>query len=327
MNRFYSSVALAGAIALSACSAKITDDAKDKQIKEEAAKWPAFSDQSLAGKIFGKSWSAASAVARVSSLDSSNIIISLYAESVANSCSVSAYSSKPYATVSIPAAYTVTEYRVDLYDTTAGYKNALAFNETTILGANTYVADRSRVSVASIDETGFQAYIWATTSQSISAENVSEINGQIHVSDCRKAVAFSEWTSLTGNYQLQTFDGATQDMRPITLQEDTQSKFYDNASSSYIDAMPFPLYYSAYNQYNFGPMEGLGVSKVSTTATSKILQYSYNGPINYSNKDITLILDMTVTKQAQYLYVEYTLEVPGLVTKTSHKFTLVKSQY
>lgn len=330
MKLFYSSVLLATAIAFTGCKAKITDDSDKQRVDEQNAKWPAYSDQSLAGKILGNDWAAVSAVARVSDSNANELDIYFYGESVTNACNVTPITNKAFAVINhIPADYAVTEFKTDLYDANQD-KKPITFVETG-LSITASTADRSRVSISSIDATGFQVYAWAITVPGIFNNTTSEINGQIHVTDCRKMVAFSEWTALKGNYKLQAFDGVTQNLRPLVIQEDPQDKFYDNASGTYLNALPFPLYYSVSSgsdaQYSFGPMDGVGTSKVSTTATTKTLQYSFNGPINYNNKDITLILDMTATKQDQYLYVEYTLEIPGFVTKTSHKFTLVKSQF
>ncbi|MNY65483.1 hypothetical protein D3C86_2027550 [compost metagenome] len=71
-------------------------------------------------------------------------------------------------------------------------------------------------------------------------------------------------------------------------------------------------------------MEGLGKTIYDEFNGTKTLTYSFDGPINFEGSDVTLKLDMTVVKTSSNVKVQYTIEVPGQINKTSHSFTLRK---
>lgn len=318
---------MAASILIFSCSVKVKDA---DVVKELGDGWPAYSDQALSGTVFGQEWHSQTVVARLSSFNAEEIRVYFYSENTANACDSSAISSKPYASVILPANLTATEYKVDLTNLFANptsiVKNPLVFVSTGV-STNAVAANRTKISITSFDETGFTVSAFADSG--VVDGTSSSINGVTHVTDCRKVAPFSVWSELKGSYGLQSFDGQTQDLRPMTIKDDIQSKFYDKASGSYIDAVVFPLIYSispsSEASYTFGPMDGLGTTQVTTTATSKTYKYAYNGPLNYNNVDITLNLDMTVTVEGTFLFVNYTLEIPGHATKMSHQLTLRKN--
>lgn len=310
-------------VLISACSAKLNKD--DDKVKEQGDGWPAYSEQPLSGNVLGQSWTVKTAVARLVGVNNDQISVDLYSENVLNACTNMVLPSKPYASIILPKNYSLTEYRADLLSRSSEVKNPLVFSSQGVVSKNV-VATRTKLRITDITENGFAALVYANSD--LFEGHISEINGGVYVADCTKVAAYSVWNDLKGNYQLYSYDGAPQDLRSLSIKEDVQNKFYDNTTESYLNAMVFPLLYSVSPNselsYSFGPIEGLGLSKVSSTAISKTYKYSYNGPLNYGNTDITLILDLTATLENSYLYVTYTIEIPGHAAKTSHQFTLRK---
>lgn len=255
-------------------------------------------------------------------LNDKEIGIEFYPEVNSKACTSSLMSSKPYATVVIPAAYTATEYVADL--STPGTGNPLVFSVLSTSAQN-LVAEKTKVRINSISGEGFNASVFAKGTDVDG--NVSEINGKIDVTDCAKAVDFSVWDELLGWYNLVSFDGTSVSTQTAILDYDS-SDFYSNTSESYLKSLTIPLYYSVGQatsaSYNFGPLEGLGSTSIRDENGIKTYKYSYHGPVKFKGMDITMNLDLSVAKYGNKLDVTYTLEVPSYITKTTHSFTLSK---
>lgn len=322
MNMFFklvSGVALASLV--TACSAKVDAPPNPFQGVNDAFKtWPEYSDAQLSGKIFGKEWKAVTAVARP--INEKEMSLDFYPEVKSNACTSALTSSRPYATVIIPKAYTATEYYADM--ASPGTGNPLVFTEVNGAPKN-LIAEKTKMRINTISAGGFNVSLYAVGVDTDGYQ--SEINGKIDVVDCAKAVDFSVWDELKGWYSLSTFVGNAVVSRNTILEYDS-SKFYDRASGRYVKTLIFPLYYSvgasSDASYNFGPMEGLGVTTITNHNGIKTYKYSYSGPMTYKGIDITMNLEMSVATWGNNYTVNYTLEVPGHVTKTSKYYEMQK---
>lgn len=307
---------------MTACSASV-DSPQNlfPDIGNSSKSWPAYSEQALAGNVFGKKWNAITAVAK--KINDKEISLEFYPESKAKACTTAYTNTMPYATVVIPAAYTTTEYAADLLNP-GGTGNPLVFTEVNGAPKN-LAAEKTKVRVNSISASGLNVSVYATGLDLDGYQ--SEINGQINVVDCAKAVDFSVWDELKGWYNLTSFDGASVYQRTAIVEYDS-SRFYSRSGQRYLKALTFPLYYSVGQNsdasYNFGPIDGVGVTTVKTENGMTTYKYSYSGPMTFKGMDITMTLDLTVVKSGNTVDVSYTLEVPGNVTKTTHKFSMTK---
>ena len=307
-------------VALAACSKgnNSSSDGGDQRVQSDG--WTAYSDSALSGKVFGQDWSATNAILRPFGTDKKEISVEFYSDSVASVCK-NFQARKPYASVTIPADYTTTEYRMDL-NTGSGGGNPLVFSSPS--DGQNLIADKTKIRVNALNATGFEASVYA---QGTDEKGTSEINGKIQVTDCSKVVDFSAWDELSGWFNLTSFDGKSVTPRTSIIQYDTQ-RFYDRASSRYVKTLAFTLYEwvgdNSDSGYNFGPMEGLGQSSITEQNGQKTFTYSYHGAINFRGQDITLNLDLTAVKSGNTITVTYTIEVPNNVKKTTHSFVLSK---
>lgn len=286
--------------------------------------WPAYSTDGLSGKIFGSDWKAVAAFARPIPSDQNNLSLELYAEPVATVCQNNFFLTKPYATVVIPKAYAVREYIRDVSRSPDGNGSALTFISTGAVKRD-LTADKTKLSIQSITEAGFEAALY---SQGTDNGEISEINGHVSVVDCAKVADFGVWDELVGDYRLSSFDGQNQDGRNSHIEFDRNNVYYDKVSKQYLKTLVFPLYKAVSpgrtESFTFGPMKGLGFSKLTTEGTVKTLAYSYHGPLTYEGTEITLNLEMKIVKSEGRLEVTYTLDIPGQFPVTSHQFILLK---
>ncbi|MGZ3805937.1 MAG: hypothetical protein ACXWRE_16680 [Pseudobdellovibrionaceae bacterium] len=312
-----------GTIALAlvtACSPHVSLDSLPFGGNPNLKSWPEYSEQQLSGKVFGQDWKAMTAIARP--LNDKEIGLEFYPDVNSKACTSSLMSSKPYATVVIPAAYTATEYVADM--SAPGSGNPMVFSVLSASAQNV-VAEKTKVRINSISGEGFNASVFAKGTDVDGS--VSEINGKIDVKDCAKGVDFSVWDELLGWYTLGSFDGMSVATQTAILDYDS-SDFYNDTSKSYLKALTIPLYYSVGQgssaHYNFGPLDGLGTTSIREENGIKTYKYSYHGPVKFKGMDITMNLDLTVAKYGNKLDVTYTLEVPSYITITTHSFTLTK---
>ncbi len=300
-------------LALAACKATVSAD--DPEFRANQLSWPRYEAKALSGSLFGTVWLAQTAVARTDVSSPSNLIVELYGEAITNACEFNpSISTKPYATVTIPKAYAVKEYQ----------ENPMSF---LVNGASTrkLVAKRTSLRVETVSSQGFIASFTADGIDDGGA--VSEMNGQINVTDCTKAVPFSSWEKMVGNYSLYSFDSVPQDLRHTQITLDQQS-FFDRDVKAYQKATVFPLYYSVSASsdasYNFGPIDAKGTTEKSVSGQQTVYTYHYNGPITFRGMDVTLKLDMTVIQYFSDVEIRYTIEVPGQIASSTHKMILKK---
>lgn len=277
---------------------------------------PTYADGPLSGKIFGEDWTAQAAVVRPFGTGGNQVSLELYAAGASSLCS-RPFTSAPFASVVLPADYQAQEYRADI---TSG--TPLVFTSTNAVSKNV-LADTAKVKITSVQATGFEAFIYAKATEADGT--ISEINGKIQVSDCRKVADFSVWDEFAGWYSLVSLDGRNVTSLTSIIQYDT-SHFYDTTAKKYVRTLSFPLYFAANGnssgQYAFGPMEGLGSTTVSEVDGVKTLRYVYNGPINFRGTNIILNFDLQVTKSADQVAVTYKVDIPDDPPSASHSFVL-----
>ncbi|MFZ3229734.1 MAG: hypothetical protein WA160_05990 [Pseudobdellovibrio sp.] len=318
-NKKYTAL-LAAALLFTACHAKISGDNAPLNFTQSSAPSD-YSEQKLSGSMFGQSWTVASAVARTTSAN--ELSIEFYSEVSADACTSHFFPTTPYATMIIPANYSITEYKADFLNGETG--NPLVFSYFGTSSQN-MIADKSKLKITEIDSSGFQAYLFGTALDK--NNQTSEINGTVHVTDCNKQVNFSVWSELSGNYQLQSFDGVAQNLQNFRIAFDMDYNFRSVTSKQAIKTLLLPLIKQISTSTDvtsyFGPMEGLGTTTVTTVDGVKTYNYSYNGPINYKGTDLTLILNIKIAKDNYNLTLTYDLEIPSYVSKTSHSLVLKK---
>lgn len=318
INLFGAGIAL---LLITACNPSVNVDPLIP-LSPSSKDWPEYSEQNLSGKVFGQDWKALTAVARPFGQEGKEMSLEFYPEIKTKACTSSQMSSKPYATVVIPANYSLTEYVADM--NVPGTGNPMMFSMLAGESKN-LMATKTKIRVNSITASGLNVSIYA---QGTDADGiVSEINGAAAVVDCAKAVDFSVWDDLAGWYTLQKFDGVSVEPRTSILRF-TNNRFYHRDTKSYLNTLVFPLYSSVGKDTDmssdFGPMENVGTTTVSSNNGVKTYTYSYHGPMNAKGLDVTVNLDMTVVKSGNALTVNYTLEVPNYIAKTSHNFALTK---
>lgn len=287
--------------------------------------WPTYAEQELSGKVFGQEWKALSAVARPNVGNAAEMILDIYPEKLTDACTGTAFSQKPFASVVIPAQYAQKEYVADMLNMTASQTgNPLVFMSMAGTPKNV-MAEKTKVRISAITGSGFEMSLYALGKEADGT--VSEINGKIKVTDCTRVVDFKEWEALAGWYALKSFDGVAQDGRTSIIQMES-STFYDRSTQQWVPAAVFPLYaqVSANSdmKFDFGPLKGLGETTMVKNGESTVYTYKYAGPIYADGLDVTLNLEMIVTKKADTLEVQYTLEVPKHISKVTHSFVLQK---
>ncbi|MBK7960766.1 MAG: hypothetical protein IPK04_05900 [Bdellovibrionales bacterium] len=289
--------------------------------------WPEYLDQPLAGKISGVDWAATVATIRPVSNKPEESFLDIYAEPVNDPCVPQFNLKRPMATMIVPSDYQVTEYIADTTKATDSIKgNPITFVEYGSETKNT-VAEKTKMKITSISKTGFEMKMYAS---SVDVSGIrSEINGTMPVLDCKKKVDFKIWSNLAGTYRLASFDGKTLTKSWISnLEMDKKSLFFDRPSGNYLKALVFPLYYvvsdARTETFDFGPMDGLGTTQVSEANGVRKIKYEYSGPLTYDKLDITVKIMISVTQTSSQLEVDYTLEVPVHIVRTSHKFVLTK---
>lgn len=315
----------AGTLALAfvtACSPKASDFVPTGVFGVPNTKgWPEYAEQDLSGKVFAEDWKAVTAIARPSTNGGTSL--EFYPETKASACTTSLMSSKPYATVSIPSAYSVTEYVLDTTNMDGG-GNPLVFS---VLNgeAKNIMAEKTKVRINAITATGFNVSVYALGKDVDGT--VSEVNGKIDVVDCSKVADFSVWDELVAWHQLTHFDGVAVRERTYIV-EYMNRAYYDRKAGKYLKSLDMPLLYSvganSEASYNMGPVSALGTTTVQTVNGVKTLKYSYNGPATFQGVDIQMILNVTAVKNDRVWTVTYSIEVPGHIKATTHSFTLRK---
>ncbi|WP_413287723.1 hypothetical protein [Bdellovibrio sp. HCB337] len=305
---------------MTACSPSVKVDGSSPN--SAFGTWPDYTDQNVSGQVFGKEWKATTAVVKSFGQSGSEVSLEFYAETVTDACKSVSSTTKPTASVVIPAAYSQTEYRADM--SAPGGGNPLMFSSFENGGRNV-MAEKTKVRINNITATGFNVSVFAKGTESDGT--VSEINGKLDVVDCKKAVDFSVWDEFANWWDLVSFDGAAVTRRTAIV-EYNSSDIFSRSSNKYIKTLMFPLYRSVSSNSDMstdlGPMQGLGSTTLTESGTVKTLTYSYHGPVTYKGVDVTLNLDMTVVKNGNRVTVDYTLEIPSHITKTAHKFELQK---
>lgn len=275
-----------------------------------------YAARAASGKVFGQNWEAKSASVEPSSSDPDRLILRLRPDVPAKICGA-AFPNTPYIEVNIPADYAVGDYTASV---TSGFP--VLFQQP---GPNptVLVADDAQYRINAIDAGGFDLSIYAIGR---AEDGVSEVNGQVKVTDCRKVVDFSVWDEFVGWFSLVEFNGQSIN-QTVTITRSTRN-FYDRATSRWVTSIDFPLIFSASGNstgsYEFGPLDGLGQTSLTTTNGNKTITYSYHGPIHSNGIDIQLNLDMTLKQEGSVWLITYTLEVPKHINKTTHSFKIRK---
>ena len=139
---------------------------------------------------------------------------------------------------------------------------------------------------------------------------------------------FKVWKELSGNYSLIQYNGQSVENRHSKI-ELSMTDFYESTDKKYLDSVIFPLYASVSSgsdvAYQFGPIEGKGSSTLTVGQGVQVYNYKYDGPITFKGVDIEMHLDLNVIKEANNLYVTYTLTVPGHIATATRNFTLQKN--
>jgi hypothetical protein len=315
MKKFFLVPACLVLLGLAACEVTSSTDPNTPQGDDFT---PPYSVFDLSGKIFGQNWKSQVAIIRPSTLDKTKVYLEVYSTAMASPCQT-AFTSAPYATVSIPSDYQAKEYAFNWNTGTL-----LTFSAITDVSKN-LIADSSKLKITTVNATGFDGYLYAKGVESNGT--VSEINGKMQVIDCRKQVNFAVWDEFARYYDLVEFDG--QVVGPFTANGAfNSSSFYSRQLSKYMRSFILPLFYGVGSgttaSYSVGPIEGLGTTTTDEYNGVKTITYRYYGPINYKNADITMYLDMKVVSTFSNVKVQYTLEVPNQISKTTHSFTLRK---
>lgn len=319
MKHYKYIAALAVLCLTAACELKNNGGGSPSDNGNQKASWPAYADQELSGKVFGQNWKAVTAVVRPFGADNTQVSVEFLDQNNSEVCKSPRTPSGTYASVVIPADYSEKEYFGDI---TTGEGNPLVFT-TMVGGVRNVIADKTKMRLSSLSETGFVAQVYASGQNDDGS--ISEINGKISVTDCRKVADFSVWEELAHWYDLETFDGRPVKARYSAVELNTD-RFYDRSQRKYLRTYIFPLYSfvgeNSDSQYLFGPMEGLGTSTMQEANGVKTFKYSYKGPINMRGTDITLELDMTVVKTSARVTVTYSLNIPSHNEKSAHTFTM-----
>lgn len=305
----------AGFLLLTACSAKVSapsgflpppsggDDPQN-----------AYSDQELSGTVFNKEWKGKMALVRTFGSSGSELSLEIYQEKAGDICKTS-FTNSPSISVVIPANYEVKEYRLDISSGTP-FVFSGATNEL-----KNVIADSGSLKINAITDSGFTAQIVA---KAVDHEGItSEVNGKIDVIDCRKQINFNVWDEFVGFGYLIEFNGKA--VNNLSLQTAYNSRaFYDRSQRAYVRYLNLPLINyvsgSSTSEFSFGPLEGLGITKLIKDQNGKTLSYSYHGPITADGRDVTLNLDMTVVTSGKTVHVTYTLEVPKHINKVTNSF-------
>lgn len=190
-------------------------------------------------------------------------------------------------------------------------------------------AEKTKLSVQTITEFGFDGALYAADQ---SSGLTSEINGRVSVTDCTKAADFGVWDELVGNYRLISFDGRNQDGRASRVAFDYSEKFRNPDTKEALRTLLLPLYSNPAENtmFQFGPMKGLGISRLNIQGTTKTLTYSHHGPVlmmlpsSSTPSLITLNLEVRAIKSESSLDLSYTIEIPGQVPLTTHQMVLMK---
>lgn len=317
---------LLGTLLTSACKVNTTASVPDEggnQPKTESKNWPEYSRSELAGTVFGQAWKAETAVYSTSLNDKQEIVVKLYAEKLTEPCGSQSYSAKPFASVHLPKKLALQEYVTDLMDD-AKEKKPLVFS-TFVPTAQNMIAHKTKILIESISDKSVKASVY---SQAGDADlGISEINGVVEIVNCEAPADFSVWNQFVTGYYLTKFDGKDVSSRYVSIRDDS-STAYDMTAKKYLRMLKMPLVYSisanSELSYNFGPIEGLGATVVTGDSLRKVYSYKYAGPVNYGGTDITLNLQIDMEVTSNSLLINYEVEVPGQVAKTSHQFTLSK---
>jgi hypothetical protein len=287
-----------------------------------SAGWPTYSKSVVSGKIFGKAWKATVAVLRPFQGDNKLVSLDLYAQAGGDVCQNAMSSDQPMASVALPANLSKTEYVADMSQPGSG--NPMMFID--MKTAKNVMAEKTKIKVNQLSDSGLNVSVYAFGLDTDGS--VSEINGRIDVLDCSKAVDFSVWSELEGWYDLKSLDGQTAPGTHTAVFQMTSQTFYDRANSRWVQTLVLPLYdfvgENSSSNYEFGVMEGLGVSTYKESGDQKIYTYKYKGPIYTDGEDITLDLSIQVVKTEADMQVTYTLEVPNHIKRTSHSFVVGK---
>jgi len=328
MNKnYFKAVLVLFGLSLSACHSNLSANAPSPLLDPQSLEtWPTYKQQNLSGQLFGETWTAQSAVVRQNLNNPTEFILEISSEAKNEACDSLVSHKKSFATLVIPKDYKTTEYKFDLKTSTSS-GNPLVFISA---GENiqNLIAEKTSLRIDSINSLGFTASL---TAEAVDEQKkASEINGQIAVTDCTKNVPFSELEQLVGNYSLNSFDGIAQNKRPSFIKSE-EKNFSEKSSLTYKKSLQLSLYYyvseNSEATYNFGPIDGFGITTKTQNAEQTTYHYTVDGPINYRGVDITLKLDLTMVKSNDGLTVNYTIEIPDHIKKTSHNFLLKKDNY
>lgn len=313
---------LVAAYALTACSAKI-ESSSGEDLPAPQTVWPEMKTSTVAGQVFGKNWAGKTAVYETSLSDPKMITVRIYGQVLHNACSSGqVMSNEPYATVMLPKDLKKTNYMTDIL--TGQGSTPMTFTRL-MPSVDNLIAEKTKISVQSVSAKGFQALIYAEAYEP--GTGLSQVNGAIHVVNCEAPAEFAVWNELIESYDLTQFNGVS--VSPIYTRIGwDNSSVYDVTSATYRKMLDIPLYYSvsggATASYNFGPIEGLGVTTVKDDGIYKTYTYKYSGPVRISGENIQLSLDINVKKSSSSTEVKYTIEVPNHIKKSSHSFVLKK---
>lgn len=313
---------LAMSVLLAACSAKIESGSSDDAPQAPQSVWPEMKTSAMAGQVFGSNWAAKTAVFDPAQNDPELISVRIYGQVLDKPCGGgNVLPGDPYITVMLPKNLETKEYVTDIL----AQQGTMPAVFARFFPVENLIAEKTKVSVKSVDAKGFQALIYAEAYDP--ASGVSQVNGAIDVINCNAPANFAVWTDLIENYDLTQFDGRNVNPQYTRISWDNSS-ISDPATGQFRKMLDIPLFYSVgantSANYNFGPIDGLGVSTFKDDGIYKTYTYKYAGPVRVDGQNVQLNLDVTVKKSSSSTEVKYTIEVPNFIKKDSHSFVLKK---
>ncbi|MGZ5278564.1 MAG: hypothetical protein ACXWC9_01395, partial [Pseudobdellovibrionaceae bacterium] len=179
---------------VAACNKNDAKDVFDSVPSEQSnsKSWPAYTDATVSGKVFGEDWTAITALARPMQGEPGRMTLELFSETKANACKTLAYPATTTAWMKIPAAYKVQEYVRSSMEGTDEI-DTITFSQLGATSKNV-MADKTRLNITALTDEGFEASIYAEGDEANGT--VSVINGKISVIDCTKQVSFDVWNEL-----------------------------------------------------------------------------------------------------------------------------------
>ncbi|MCB0412097.1 MAG: hypothetical protein KDD22_06190 [Bdellovibrionales bacterium] len=303
-----------------ACSLKVSDPSPATPPPQEKNDIT-IPDQPLTGKLFDQAWTAIAAGAIKT--NDGQFSVSIYSETL-GVCNPLSNSQKPFLTVVLPDLSNreyITNASLNQYNAPVV---AIDPSATPILNV---ISEMSVARVSDVINGEFKLALFSRTLEE--SGRTSEVSGVIKVTNCEQSVPFSKWEEFKGYYTVISLDGRalSESEQQIAIIEDDNS--LTDMDGNRVHMINFSLFSSIHSgtssSYEFGPIENFGTSTKNQENGLETYRYTYRGPFKYGGTRFELKIDMSVTrKSSSTIEVNYSLEVPGQIKPTSHRFELKK---